>query len=124
MREFRRTDRFGAELRRELAEVLRDEVDDPRLGMVTFQEVRVSRDLSHAKVYFTCLGGDAKATERLLNRAPLAGFLRRALAHRVRVRSMPQLHFVYDESVERGERLEHLIQEALQRAGAAEEGES
>ena len=83
MREFRRTDRFGAELQRELALVLREEVKDPRLGMVTVQAVRVSRDLSHAKVYFPCMGGDAKGTEKLLNRR-LAGFLRHELAHRSR----------------------------------------
>jgi len=112
MREFQRIDRLGAELRRELAEILRDAVRDPRLGMVTIQEVRVTRDLAHAKVFFTCMGGDAMATGKLLNRT-LAGFLRHELAHRIRVRSMPELHFVYDESVERGAHLTDLIQQAV-----------
>ena len=84
MKEYQRTDRLGAELQRELAELLRDEVKDPRLGMVTVQEVRVSRDLSHAKVYFTCMGADAAATVKLLNRK-LAGFLRHELSQRVRL---------------------------------------
>jgi ribosome-binding factor A len=112
MKEFKRTDRLGTGLQRELAELLREKVKDPRLGMVTVQEVRVSRDLSHAKVYFTCMGGDAKGTERLLNRQ-LAGFLRRELAHRIRIRTMPQLHFVYDESIERGQHLSELIDSAI-----------
>jgi ribosome-binding factor A len=112
MREFQRIDRLGAELRRELAEVLRDEVRDPRLGLVTIQEVRVARDMAHAKVYFTCMGADPAATARLLNRT-LAGFLRHGLARRVRVRAIPELHFAYDESVERGAHLTDLIEQAV-----------
>ena len=112
MKEYQRTDRFSTALQRELAELLRDKVKDPRLGMITVQEVRVGRDLSHAKVYFTCMGADAAATATLLNRK-LAGFLRHELSQRVRARSMPQLHFVYDESIERGEHLEELIEQAV-----------
>ena len=114
MREFQRTDRIGAELQRELAQLLRDEVKDPRLGMVTVQKVKVSRDLGHAKVYFTCLGSnaDAQARQRLLN-GGLAGFLRHELGRHMRLRTIPQLHFVYDESIERGERLSSLIEDAV-----------
>jgi ribosome-binding factor A len=116
MREFQRTDRLGAELQRELAAVLRDEVRDPRLGLITVQEVRVTRDMAHAKVYFTCMGGDARSTEEFLNRK-LSGFLRRELAHRIRARGMPQLHFVYDESIERGQHLSGLIDSAIDKDG-------
>lgn len=112
MKEFQRTERLGTELQRELAGLLRDKVKDPRLGMITVQEVRVSRDLSHAKVYFTCMGDDPKGTEKLLNRS-LAGFLRHELAHRIHIRTMAQLHFVYDESIERGEYLADLIERAV-----------
>jgi ribosome-binding factor A len=112
MKEFQRSERLGAELQRELAEVLRDEVKDPRVGMVTIQEVRVSRDLSYAKVFFTCMSDDAKATQQLLNRS-LAGFLRYELARRVRLRVMPQLNFIYDESIARGEHLATLIEQAV-----------
>lgn len=116
MREFQRTDRLGSELRRELCEVLRDAVRDPRLGRVTIQEVRVSRDLTHAKVFFTCQGEDPKSTERLLNEQ-LTGFLRHELAHRIRARSMPQLHFIYDVSVEYGAHLSALIEQAVSEGG-------
>lgn len=114
MKEFDRTERIGAELRRELVAILRDEVRDPRLHRVTLQEVRVNRDLSWAKVYFTCFPLDEGSQEqaRLLN-GKLAGFLRAQLARRVRLRTIPQLHFEHDESIARGEHLTHLIDEAL-----------
>ena len=114
MKEYQRTDRLATSLQRELAELLRDKVKDPRLGMVTVQEVRVGRDLSHAKVYFTCMGTDPAETAKLLNRK-LAGFLRHEMSRRVRSRSMPQLHFVYDESIERGEHLGSLIEQAVEK---------
>jgi ribosome-binding factor A len=122
MREFARTDRIGPELQRELVEILREEVRDPRLKGLTLQEVRVTRDLSHAKVFFTCFPVDegGQEQERLLN-GRLAGFLRSALSRRALLRSVPQLHFVHDESVVRGEHLTHLIDEAV--AGAHEEPE-
>jgi len=114
MKEFDRTERIGAELQRELYQVLRDEVRDPRLASITLQEVRVARDLSHAKVFFTCFPADEewRVQERLLN-GRLAGFLRHALAQRVRLRIMPQLHFVHDESIRTGERLSALIEQAV-----------
>jgi ribosome-binding factor A len=114
VKEFTRSDRISAELQRELAQVLREEVRDPRFKVITLQEIRVSRDLAHAKVYFTCFPVDAGGAEqaRLLN-GPLAGFLRRALARRARLRTVPRLHFVHDESICRGEHLSKLIEEAV-----------
>lgn len=119
MKEFDRTERIGAELQRELYQVLRDEVRDPRLANITLQEVRVARDLSHAKVFFTCFPADeeGREQERLLN-GRLAGFLRHALAQRVRLRTMPQLHFVHDESIRTGERLSALIEQATEDGAA------
>ncbi len=112
-REFSRTDRVGSQLQRELAQLIRDEMDDPRLGMITVQAVNVVRDFSHATVYFTIIGGqfDERETGKLLNEA--APFLRYKLGHRVNIRTLPQLHFVYDESVEDGARLSALIDEAV-----------
>jgi len=114
MREFARTERIGAELQRDLAQILREKVKDPRLQLITVQEVRVSRDLSHAKVYFTCFPVDEGGLEqaRLLN-GKLAGYLRRELAHCSRLRTVPQLHFMHDESIARGEHLSNLIEGAV-----------
>ena len=113
-REFSRADRVGSEIQRDLAELIRTELRDPRLGMVTVQEVRVARDLAVARVFFTLLGGalspgDAVA---LLNHA--AGHLRHLLGRQLRMRSIPELRFEFDESVERGMRLSTLIEEAVQ----------
>lgn len=113
-REFQRSERVGAELLRALTVILRDGVKDPRLGQLTLQEVRVSRDLSHAKVYFTCFPLDEQTAEQeaLLN-GPLAGFLRHELAKSERLRTIPQLRFVHDESIQYGEHLTALIDEAV-----------
>ncbi len=111
-REFGREERVGSELHRELAQILRDEVRDPRLSQVTIQEVRVVRDLSHARVFFTVLDRDqARKTEQALNKA--AGFLRRRLGERVVMRTIPALHFEYDHSLEQGMRLSSLIDQAV-----------
>lgn len=114
MKEYARTERIGAALQRELAEILREQVRDPRLKLITLQEVRVTKDLAHAKVYFTCFPADEGAVEqqRLLN-GRLAGFLRHELALRMRLRTVPELHFVHDESIAQGERLSHLIEQAV-----------
>ncbi len=113
-REFSRTDRVGSQMQRELAQLVRDELNDPRLGMITIQAVRIVRDFSQATVYFTVLGGELsnKETAAILNEA--APFFRHELGHRINLRSLPKLHFLYDESVERGARLSALIDEAVE----------
>lgn len=112
-RDFPRTRRVGEQMQRELAALIRDEVKDPRVGMVTVLAVEVTRDLAHAKVFVTVLG-DAEARSAslaALNKA--AGFLRHELGQRMLTRTVPQLRFVYDESIERGSRLSALIDQAV-----------
>ena len=110
--EFARAERIGAEMRRLLAVLVHDELRDPRIGMVTIHEVRVSRDLAHAKVFYTCLD-DAKITEsgRILRQS--AGFLRRRLGQLMKVRTIPELDFTFDRSVAEGNRLSALIDRAV-----------
>jgi ribosome-binding factor A len=112
-RDFSRTLRIAEQIQRDLAELLRTEVKDPGIGMVTLTDVEVTSDYAHAKVFFTTLGDAAEvaAATAGLNRA--AGFLRHELGHRIKLRSIPQLHFIYDESVERGVRLSQLIDTAV-----------
>ncbi|KOR31434.1 ribosome-binding factor A [Achromatium sp. WMS2] len=112
MREFQRADRLGAELRRELASILQGAVRDPRLGTVTIQEVKLAKNFAYAKVFFTCSNADIQATSKLLNKV-MAGFLRHELAQRTRIRAVPALHFVYDESVVRGSYVTDLINKAI-----------
>ena len=112
-REFSRTLRVAEQLQRELAELIRDEVKDPRLGMVSISGVEVSRDMAHAKVYVSVLGEAQVAQDSLeaLNHA--AGFLRHELGRRMRLRSVPHLRFIHDRSLEEGARMSALIDEAL-----------
>lgn len=95
-------------IQRELSDLLRREVRDPHVGMVTLTSVDVAPDLSHAKIFFTLLDKEKLSeTNKALQRA--AGFLRSQLSHRMNMYTTPALRFVYDESVERGDRLSRLI---------------
>ena len=109
-----RSARIADQIQRELAEVIRLDLRDPRVRMVTLTGIELSRDQSHAKVFFTVLGGEPEARETLEGLQRAAGFLRTSLAHRLSTRSVPELHFEYDESIERGVRLSRLIDEAVQ----------
>ena len=112
-REFSRSLRVADQIQRELAVLIRDEVKDPRMGMVSISGVEVSRDMAHAKVYVSVLGEAQVAADSLeaLNHA--AGFLRRELGRSMRLRSVPQLRFIHDRSLEEGARMSALIDEAL-----------
>ncbi|MGB0713266.1 MAG: 30S ribosome-binding factor RbfA [Gammaproteobacteria bacterium] len=111
--EYSRADRLGGQLRRDLAELIRDDVRDPRVGMVSITEIRVSRDLAHARVFVTRIGDekDREPAIEALNHA--AGFLRRELGQRLRIRVIPQLRFQYDDVVEGGMHMEDLIAKAI-----------
>ncbi|CAD5106979.1 30S ribosome-binding factor RbfA [Zestomonas carbonaria] len=114
-KEYSRTQRIGDQMQRELSQLIRREIKDPRLGMVTITAVEVSRDLGHAKVYTTVMGvdeGEAVAQNlEILNDA--AGFLRMQLGRVMKLRSVPQLHFHFDESIARGVHLSALIERAV-----------
>lgn len=110
--------RIADQIQRELAELVRTELRDPRIGMVTLTGVEMSRDQSHAKVFYTVLGPEGAAREAGEGLGRAAGFLRSALAHRLTTRKVPELHFEHDESVERGVRLSKLIDEAVKPAPA------
>ena len=110
-KDYARTDRIAEQIQRELAELVRLEVKDPRVRMLTLTGVEVARDYSHAKVYYTSLDGASKAVQQGLERA--SGFLRSQVAQRMKLRITPQLHFVYDASVERGAHLSQLIDQAI-----------
>lgn len=108
-----RTHRVAEELAHELAQLLRSEVKDPRVGMVTVTGVEVTPDMAHAKVHFTHLAGREHADEAVKALARTAGYLRSQLAHRLKLYTVPQLRFVYDDSIESGMRLSRLIDDAV-----------
>lgn len=114
-KEYSRTQRIGDQMQRELAQMIPREVKDPRLGFVTITAIDVSRDVGHAKVFITLMGeNDAdkiKLNLDVLNDA--AGYLRMLLGKSMKLRSVPQLHFHYDESISRGAHLSALIERAV-----------
>ncbi len=113
-RSFARSDRVAEQIRRELADLIRLELKDPRVNLVTLTDVEVTPDYAHAKVFFTSLAGDEHLEEITAGLKRASGFLRRELGRRIRIHTLPELHFVYDASVERGSRLSSLIDEAVQ----------
>jgi ribosome-binding factor A len=106
-----RPDRVGDQIRAEVADLLARELQDPGLGFVTLTRVRVTADLQIARIYYTSLGDDRarSATRSALDRA--TPFIRRKIGSRLRLRRVPEIQFVFDESVEQHERLERLLQE-------------
>lgn len=108
---YRRTDRVAEFIQRKLAHIIQLDAKVHMLpSFITISEVRVTADLEHAKVYFTVLDKDLKETAQLLNAA--AGYLRSALAKSLTSRTVPRLHFIYDESIEYAKNLMHLIEKA------------
>ena len=111
-REYSRSQRVGDQLQRELALLIQQELKDPRVGMVTVTGVDVTRELERAVVYVTVLGDAAARETSLAGLRQAAGFLRRELGRRLRLRTVPELEFRYDSSGERGARVEALLREA------------
>ena len=103
---------MAEQIRRDLAEIVRDELKDPRMGFLSFSAVKLSRDLSNAVIYCSVMEEDKQAeTLATLNRA--MGFLRSKLASRMRSRTVPILKFINDESMTRGAAMETLIRKAI-----------
>lgn len=100
-------------LKRELAVLIQRELNDPRVHGVTLTATEVTRDLSTAKVYFTSSAGAKEAEQSVAALNKAARFLRHQLMDRLTLRGVPRLHFLYDESVEKGDALSNLIDRAL-----------
>ena len=110
---YSRSDRVAEQIRRELADLIRLEVKDPRVGFVTLTSVEVSPDYAHAKVFFTTLEGEGVVPELAQGLRRASGFLRRELGRRIRIHTIPELHWVYDRSIEHGATLSALIDQAV-----------
>ena len=113
-KDYPRTRRIAEQIQRELADLIRLELKDPRVPpLVTITDVEVSADQSHAKVFFTLMGDAQKIADTTEGLRRAAGFLRTQLAQRMNLRTVPQLDFKYDASIERGAKLTRLIDEAV-----------
>ncbi|MDC0662462.1 30S ribosome-binding factor RbfA [Marinobacter sp. SS21] len=118
-REFSRLDRIGDQIQRELAQMIQREIKDPRLGMITVNAVKVSRDLGYADIFVSLLtteelteaSPEVKESLAVLNKA--AGFLRGQLGRAMKLRVVPQLRFHYDTLLGKSRRMDALINRAV-----------
>lgn len=107
-REFKRTDRVGHAIAKELSNLISREVRDPRISPVSISLVKVSRDFAHAKIFFTVLMPE-QITDATLALDQASGFLRTKLASKLSLRTMPKLHFIYDDTLDRARHMDKLI---------------
>ncbi|HTA64158.1 MAG TPA: 30S ribosome-binding factor RbfA [Xanthomonadaceae bacterium] len=119
---FHRTDRVAAQLRRELGRLVHDAVREHALPSVSVSDVEVTRDMEHAKVFVTALQSERSA-EAVKGLKEHAREIRYQLAQAVKLRHVPELHFHYDDSVDRGEKIETLLRDAAQRDASGEPGD-
>lgn len=108
---FHRTDRVSAQLRRELGTLVHAAVRELGLPSVSVSDVEVSRDMAHAKVFVTALQPE-RATEAVKGLREAARGIRFELGRAVKMRHVPELHFEYDESLDRGEKIDRLLEQA------------
>ena len=112
-KDYSRSARVAEQIKRELAELIRLEIKDPRIGFISLTDVEITPDYAHAKVFFTSMKGEEGFDLILAGLKRASGFLRRELGRRVRIHTTPELHFVYDRSVLEGTRLSALIDRAV-----------
>lgn len=114
-REFKRSDRVAQELQKEVAIILQREVKDPRIGMVTVSDVEVSRDLAYAKIFVTFLfDNDREAIKQGMKGLEKASpYIRSLVGKAMRLRIVPELRFIYDESLVEGMRMSNLVSNVI-----------
>ncbi|MFQ5899938.1 MAG: 30S ribosome-binding factor RbfA [Thermodesulfobacteriota bacterium] len=117
---FKRADRMGEVIKRDISLILLNEIEDPQMGFLTITKVKMSDDLRIARIYYSILGGEKekKNTQESLERTK--GFVRRTLGKRLRIRYVPELIFRFDDSLEYGSRIESLINELKESGDSGE----
>lgn len=108
-----RADRVAHDLKQEISVIIARELHDPRVGLATVTDAKVSPDLRYARVFVSVLGSPDEQRETIAALNHAAGFIRRAIGARLRLRRSPELVFSFDESVEYGDRMERLIEEVI-----------
>jgi len=120
-REFKRSDRVGAQIQREVADLLRTRIKEPDLGMVTLSEVELSRDLAVAKLYVSFLAPRLSPEQCVKRLGDFVPELRHELGKRIRILVLPELRFAYDDSIERGIRMDALLGTLVHESAPADE---
>ena len=111
---FSRTDRLEEQILQEIAAIIHSDLNDPRLGFVTLTAVKVSKDLQHARIFYTALQEEGTQRPYKNSQAALTsarGYIRSARARRLNLYQIPQLNFTYDESIERGSVITTLLED-------------
>jgi ribosome-binding factor A len=106
-----RVSRVGEQIKKELSQILQTEFKDPRVGFLTVTGVDVTNDLSQAKVFLSVLGSDQQKEDTLKALSHGKGFIRTELGRRIRLRTVPELIFKFDTSIDYGSRIEKLLHE-------------
>jgi ribosome-binding factor A len=118
---FKRAERVADAIRKEISDILLKEISDPRIGLITVTDAKLSDDLRQAKIYFVQMGRDKGSGDIQENLQRASGFLKKELGKRLRLRHIPDIHFYYDESFEYGSRIDRILAEV--KKGEAGEGE-
>ena len=118
----KRIARLNEQLKREIAELVRTDVRDPRVGLISVTAVQVATDLGSARVFVRVLGGDRERAESLEGLVAAAPFLRRALGQILHIRRIPELRFEEDRTMEHARRIEQILSEVLPAEPVEDEG--
>ncbi len=105
----KRANRVAEQMKQELSDIITRRLKDPRIGFVTITDVDVTGDLQQAKVYFTVLGDEEKKSSTLEALEKASGFIRSEIGNRIRLRKTPEIQFLFDESIDYGNRIEKII---------------
>jgi ribosome-binding factor A len=108
----KRSDKVGDQMREEISEILLKELKDPRIGFVTITKVAVTDDLRQAKVYYSVFGGEQEKEDSFQGLESATGYIKRELGRRMRLKYMPEITFLFDDSLEYGAHNEELLQAA------------
>ncbi|PKR78665.1 30S ribosome-binding factor RbfA [Halalkalibacillus sediminis] len=106
-----RANRIAEQMKKELGDILSRKIKDPRVGFVTVTGVEVTGDLQQAKVFISIFGDEEKKEETLVGLAKSKGFIRSEIGKRIRLRKTPEITFEIDEAIERGNKIERIIQD-------------
>lgn len=115
-----RMDKINQRIKREVGDIVLKELKDPRLEFVTITQVEVTRDLQHAKIYFSVLGKPEQVEKAQSGLSGARGFVRKLIGQRVRLRYTPDVEFIYDHTIEYSARIEAALQEIHHELGESD----
>ncbi len=119
-----RIQRINETIKEIVSELILYKIKDPRVGIVTITAARISRDLSSARVYFSVMGDEKVRAESLEGLRSATNFMRRSIGQELDLRLSPELNFVYDDSLDRAERIDRKLREARMEDAALKSDET